>query len=254
MEFWGILCFQAGQRGDGRQREHAGGHPQREGPLRRAGPAQVAVWCLVQRCDARQPDGGRREGRVRTTSLSRHRWAWSQSLTFCLCLCVCVCAGASTSPRPRCSTWTGTTRWNQVTEESGTPTWRRTTSKPSWCWAAARRGSETRTHTTSKYTRVPDLFCQNNANDPNPKAPSSTSSTCRKTRKPWWPRCRELELILAKAWCHAGSLTDPSPEPRTPKSSDRWWAAQWASSGGRGWGRRRPSAGLDFCCSDFLSQ
>lgn len=49
------------------------------------------------------------------------------------------------------------------------------------------------------------------------------SSASRKRRKPWWPRCSGHVQILPRGWCHAGCPTDPSPGPRSPKSSGRWW-------------------------------
>lgn len=55
---------QAGARGDGGECEHARGHPQRAGSLRRPGAAQVAVRRLVQRCHPRQPHGSGRQSRV----------------------------------------------------------------------------------------------------------------------------------------------------------------------------------------------
>lgn len=49
--------MQTGSRGDGCEREHACGHPHRARALCGAGPAQVAVRCLVQRCHPRQLHG-----------------------------------------------------------------------------------------------------------------------------------------------------------------------------------------------------
>lgn len=56
--------FQAGPRGDGRECEHASGHPHGPGALRRPGPGQVAVRRLVQRCHAGESHGERRYTRV----------------------------------------------------------------------------------------------------------------------------------------------------------------------------------------------
>lgn len=62
----------------------------------------------------------------------------------------CVRLDVFTSPKPHCSTSMGTTRWSQDMEGRETPTWRNTILKPSWCWAAARKGlvhGQTHTHT-----------------------------------------------------------------------------------------------------------
>lgn len=45
----------------------------------------------------------------------------------------------------------------------------------------------------------------------------------RRRRRRWWLRCSGREPTLTRGWCHAGSLTEPSPGPKTPKSSDKWW-------------------------------
>lgn len=66
---WDSLVFrvgpQAGPGRDGRERKHEGGHTLWTGALRRPGTVQVAVRRVVQRRDARQPDGERRHTRVR---------------------------------------------------------------------------------------------------------------------------------------------------------------------------------------------
>lgn len=66
---WDSLAFlvgpQAGPGRDGRKREHEGGHTLGPGALRRPGAVQVAVRRVVQRRDARQPDGERRHTWVR---------------------------------------------------------------------------------------------------------------------------------------------------------------------------------------------
>lgn len=45
----------------------------------------------------------------------------------------------------------------------------------------------------------------------------------RRRRRRWWLRCSGREPTLTRGWCHAGSLTEPSPGPKTLKSSDKWW-------------------------------
>lgn len=45
----------------------------------------------------------------------------------------------------------------------------------------------------------------------------------RRRRRRWWRRCSGREPTLTRGWCHAGSPTEPSPGPKTPKSSDKWW-------------------------------
>lgn len=45
----------------------------------------------------------------------------------------------------------------------------------------------------------------------------------RKRRRRWWLRCSGREPTLMRGWCHVGSPTEPSPGPKTPKSSDKWW-------------------------------
>lgn len=66
---WDSLVFRVGPQAcpgrDGREREHEGGHTLGPGALRRPGAVQVAIRRVVQRRDARQPDGERRHTRVR---------------------------------------------------------------------------------------------------------------------------------------------------------------------------------------------
>jgi hypothetical protein len=51
--------FQARPRGDRGQRQHEGRHSHRQGPLRRPGPAEVAVRRLVERRHPSELHGGR---------------------------------------------------------------------------------------------------------------------------------------------------------------------------------------------------
>lgn len=64
-EMFFCVCPQAGEGGDGGQRQHACWHPQWACALRRAGTEKVAVWCVVKRCHTGQSHGGRRQSRVR---------------------------------------------------------------------------------------------------------------------------------------------------------------------------------------------
>lgn len=45
----------------------------------------------------------------------------------------------------------------------------------------------------------------------------------RRRRRRWWLRCSGREPTPTRGWCHAGSPTEPSPGPKTLKSSDKWW-------------------------------
>lgn len=59
-----FACLQVGGGGDWGGSEHARGSAHGARAVRRAGPEEVAVWCVVKRCHTGQCDGGWRPARV----------------------------------------------------------------------------------------------------------------------------------------------------------------------------------------------